>query len=523
MVSRVFHQIWEQLRGKRASYKYFLEEVRIQELRGIKDVRVPFTYPVSVVAGPNACGKSTVLFTAACAYRVPEASIREFVPTALFPNFIVADQNFSDHPANTTLEFYYQHDGEKLQMKWSRGKKGWNKSFMGRKGGSQPQRTVYLRTLSNLIDLSEVRSVVKLDKHPKLLAHAVGAHLLTFAQRILQPFEYESLFWIAKGSGRKQDFLYVRRKEDKEVSYSELQMSSGERAILRLSRDISDLENALVLIDEIEAGLHPYTQQQIMLELQRLALRNSLQIIVTSHSPVVLECVPPEGRIFLERDNENVIVKPPHRDIIQRAFYGQTVNKLSILCEDDIAEAIILGVMDVLNPKLMLTPNDVVVGRDTGKSEFGNHIRALAKFNKLDEFVFILDGDARNLSDELHVIAKQRGQALRLLFLPEAIPPEEWLWKTVLNRLPEYADIFAIKKEDFAAKVNQIDVLYDGAADKRSNIVKGKMEAFADFLHREPMEIARRIAFEEAKSAKGTIASFLTELEDLLIAWRNQA
>ena len=50
--------------------------------------------------------------------------------------------------------------------------------------------------------------------------------------------------------------------------YSEFHMSSGERSVLRISKDISGLGNALVLIDEVDTGLHPYTQQQAMLELQ---------------------------------------------------------------------------------------------------------------------------------------------------------------------------------------------------------------------------------------------------------------
>ena len=121
-------------------------------------------------------------------------------------------------------------------------------------------------------------------------------------------------------------------------------MSAGERALLRISKDISRLKNALILIDEIEAGLHPYTQQQVMLELQRLALRNDLQIIVTSHSPVVLESVPPEGRVFLERTETGVVVQPPYRDIFQRALYGRPQDRLSVLCEDAVGEALILGV-----------------------------------------------------------------------------------------------------------------------------------------------------------------------------------
>ena len=79
-------------------------------------------------------------------------------------------------------------------------------------------------------------------------------------------------------------------------------MAAGERAILRLSKEITQLDGALVLIDEVEAGLHPWVQQLLMVHLQQLALRNDLQIIVTSHSPVVLESVPSNGRIFLDRD-----------------------------------------------------------------------------------------------------------------------------------------------------------------------------------------------------------------------------
>ena len=39
------------------------------------------------------------------------------------------------------------------------------------------------------------------------------------------------------------------------AAYSELHMAAGERAILRLSKEITQLDGALVLIDEVEAGL----------------------------------------------------------------------------------------------------------------------------------------------------------------------------------------------------------------------------------------------------------------------------
>ena len=115
---------------------------------------------------------------------------------------------------------------------------------------------------------------------------------------------------------------------------------------------------------------------------------------MTTHSPVVLDSVPPEGRIFLERDAATLDVTrtPACRDIFQKALYGQSTDRLSILCEDEVAEGVILGVLDVLNYRNGTRHDDFVVGRDTGSDEFRGHIHAFGKFGKLAGFVFVLDG-----------------------------------------------------------------------------------------------------------------------------------
>lgn len=79
-----FEKLWERLDGKRPHMPHFLDEIYLSGLRGIKDLRVKFSYPVSVIAGGNASGKSTVLFAAACAYKVPGAGVKDFVPSTLF-------------------------------------------------------------------------------------------------------------------------------------------------------------------------------------------------------------------------------------------------------------------------------------------------------------------------------------------------------------------------------------------------------------------------------------------------------
>ena len=78
---------WDSLRARKQVQNDFLDEVRLKGLRGIRSLRVAFDYPVSVIAGANGCGKSTVLFACAAAYAPAGRSARTYTPAALFPGF----------------------------------------------------------------------------------------------------------------------------------------------------------------------------------------------------------------------------------------------------------------------------------------------------------------------------------------------------------------------------------------------------------------------------------------------------
>ncbi len=520
MESRIFHQIWDQLRVKKNRYSRYLEQLSIKQLRGISDLTVTFNYPVTVIAGPNASGKSTVLFACACAYEPENANPRSFTPAALFPNLnISAADTFSDRELQTVFEFNYAIEKKKQSMRWAKGK-SWNKSYMGQKNSKQPKNTVYVRTLANLTSPSEVRAFLQISNSPNLEIETITSDLLAFAQRIL-PIQYAQVSLVKK---ENRDLLFVNRTDSHSTSYSEFHMSAGERAIVRISKDISNLKNALILIDEIEAGLHPFTQQQLMLELQRTALRNDLQIIVTSHSPVILDSVPQEARIFLERTPDNVIEKPAYKDIIQKALYGQSTEKLSILCEDEIGEGFLLGVMDYINPKLNLVPDDIIIGKDTGKDEFPSHITALGKFGKLNEFIFVLDGDARDLDSKLKeaAVKAQPNANVVPLYLPGSDIPETWAWDIIRAKTGRYAEIFGVSEADLKQKILQQDQLFNNAADKPIIISKNKFTSFCEQLKRLPAEVMRIISREEIKLGIGDIKIFSDNLELQIRNWQSR-
>lgn len=516
MMQRRLRDVWDRLQGKKSSFPHFLADVSLHGIRGIDDLRVEFDYPVSVIAGGNASGKSTVLFTAACAYKVPGAGVKDFVPSTLFPDYRPKLGSRSDHKDEIVLEFNYRTPEGRMYMKWRRSK-GWNRSYARRKDASQPERDVYLRTLSNVSNPSEVRSVLnmsRLDSEPQ--AMPLNASQREFAHQIL-PFKYEE---VVKLSSDKKSLMFASQSGG--AAYSELHMASGERSILRISQDIAQRKGALVLVDEIETGLHPWVQKLLMLQLQQLALRNGLQIIVTSHSPVVLDSVPPNGRIFLERDEKTGRVSlnhSPYPDVIQDALYGRSNDTLNLLCEDENAEAILQGILDDLRPRLVIRGRTVRIGRNAGAEEFPTHAAAFNKFDQIDNFVFVLDGDKRN-SNVVDKIREKAGSDRPVLFLPGQHAPEVWIWEVMRRSLDIIAE--ELGASSLSDVMNQQDAVYDLASDTPSNIAKSKLRSLSEELNRSAPEICRIVARLEATNDASEIQPLRESLEEAISEWRNK-
>ena len=516
MIERRFAKLWQQLQGKKQHLPHFLTEVSIDGIRGIEDLRVGFDYPVSVIAGGNASGKSTVLFAAACAYKVPGAGVRDFVPSTLFPDYRPSVGHRQDGRPRTTIEFQYATPAGRRAMRWRRSK-AWSRSFLGRQGAKQPKRSVYLRTLSNLSNPSEVRSVLGMSHLRVAPAESpLTALQVDFAQRML-PFDYATVVRLSSGT---KNLLFAEQAGG--AAYSELHMAAGERAILRLAAEVAQLRDALVLIDEVEAGLHPWVQQLLMLQLQQLALLNNLQVLVTTHSPVVLECVPEHGRVFLERDDSGkVAVVPAYRDLVQDALYGRSGEGLNVLCEDDAAEGILQGVLDDLLPRHRMKRESVRIGRDTGANEFPAHATAFRKFGQIESFLFVLDGDKR----DSRIASEIRSQAQRevpVYYLPGDRPPEMWVWQRLSGEgQPALAQALGIELGELRARVERLNAVFDSASDSPQIIAKTKMQSLADALERDVAEVCRVVARLETRNDDSDIQPLARDLEQALLRWRS--
>ena len=517
-IERELKKVWDNLQAKKSHLRDYLDEIHLSGIRGIDDLRVRFDYPVSVISGINCSGKSTLLFAAACAYKVPGAGIKDFVPSSLFPDYRPNKGNHQDRRDIVTLSFEYTTPTGRRSMRWQR-RKGWNRSFFGRKGAKQPERPIYLRTLTNLSNPSEVRGVLQMSRlaTPPQEYHLTASQI-RFAQQLL-PFPYDNVVNLTNG---RQSLLFAQHKSGS--GYSELQMAAGERAILRLSQEIAQLSGALVLIDEVEAGLHPWVQQLLMLHLQNLALRNDLQVIVTSHSPVVIDSVPLSGRIVLERKGGNVVQLYPYRDIIQNALYGRSRDKLNLLCEDEAAKAVLNGVLDDLVPSLDIQRESVCVGCNTGASEFPTHVAAFHKFGLLDNVIFVLDGDQRNSDIEQKMLNQTGREKISVLYLPGDREPEAWVWDVLGAKDPCLVESIHVEPDSLAKEMERIDTVYSQpVSGPRADVTKAKLEELAEWCSDESTRICRSVSRHEARNKASEIQPLVEELSDALTRWRNES
>ena len=80
-------------------------------------------------------------------------------------------------------------------------------------------------------------------------------------------------------------FVPVVSKEG--ISYSGFHQGAGETTITELLQ--ADLPKyGLILIDEIESSLHPRSQRRLVRDLAEMCRERELQIIFTTHYPVIL-------------------------------------------------------------------------------------------------------------------------------------------------------------------------------------------------------------------------------------------
>ncbi len=133
--------------------------------------------------------------------------------------------------------------------------------------------------------------------------------------------------------GSDDTFLVGRAGDNK---YSEFHFGAGESSIIRMITRIEQAPaNSLILIEEIENGLHPVATRRMVEYLIDVAERKSIQTIFTTHSDFALSPLPNEG-IWASIDGKLRQGKLSVEAL--RAVSGRVDKKLAVFVEDEFAK-----------------------------------------------------------------------------------------------------------------------------------------------------------------------------------------
>lgn len=265
-----------------------LDWVSIDGMRGWAGQRVELAFPIVALVGENGAGKSTVLQAAASGYR-SIVSKKTLFPSAFFPS------THWDPLTGVTIGYGCQEGFD--------AKGPTKKEFSLRKPttrwlghGSRPIREV------RYIDLSRIQPMAARIGYAK-----IGKQVHTEASS--SPFEADQVKRLSEVMGRDYDAARMARASidltrDIPVitkggtDYSGFHQGCGETTVMELLR--TDFPKyGLVLIDEVESSLHPRAQRRLMNELAERCRESEAQVILTTHSPYVLDALPFEARLYI--------------------------------------------------------------------------------------------------------------------------------------------------------------------------------------------------------------------------------
>lgn len=221
----------------------------------------------------------------------------------------------------------------------------------------------------------------------------------------------------------------------------------------RLKEEYKDYHGGLLIIDEIDAGLFPSAQEKIMEQIQNFANDYNIQVIVTSHSPIIIENIFKKSQkhpnyfksIFLTNDYGSLQVK---NDYDWADIYADLFNDI-VDISDDIKLPLInvygedKEAFDFLN-KLISSDNIKKVVHllddiSMGCTSYHNLVKKnILEFTK--KSIIVLDGDESHKDLSHNMIA-----------LPSNQPPDRLVFKFLYYL--DQSDVFWQNKYRFTQQV----------------------------------------------------------------------
>ncbi|MBW8246373.1 ATP-dependent nuclease [Enterobacter mori] len=427
---------------------------KLSLINGILRSLTPFTikidYPLLAIAGRNGAGKSTLLAMAACAFHSTKK-------THILKN--------RKRPYYTFADFFIQHTDEVswegITIQYSIAHNNWKKTDYIPTGQGIAYQTRYKKLGGkwNRYDSRVKREVIFLGIE-RIVPHSEKSQSKSYSKYFKR--NGDDFGWemdVSKCVGYILDknydnFTYVTHSryrlpivEFKGRKISGFNMGAGENALFEIfSTAHACGEGALIIIDEIELGLHAEAQKRFIGKLKEVCYKRKLQIIFTTHSDIVFGQVPEDARVFIETINGKTVVNNGiSPEYAFSKLSSENSEEVYIFVEDEVAFSLI---SNILPANIRSRVQIEIIG---SAGAISRQLGALYQRKNRPKVLAIFDGDQRQLQAVNYNTAKSQmdnGDAdfkawfdSSISYLPGEEWPEQWLMSKCLHYCENLASL----------------------------------------------------------------------------------
>lgn len=360
----------------RGDFPQHLDWIEIQGIRGWTGERIEFKFPIVCISGENGVGKSTILQSIAASFQPKDDSQKNFYASAFFPD--TAWEKITGAIIRGEVKRGTDRVGYSIRRPTER--------WLG-----NPER---IRRDVVLVDLRRVQPLYSKIGYQKIAAGATRE----VSNREYSPELLERLKNVVGKSYAKAKMGTTDVSADREVpvvevngvSYSGFHQGAGETTIVELlSTDIP--KYAIVVIDEVETSLHPRAQRRLIRDLADYAREKHVQFILTTHSPFVMEELPPEARIhILLSEGKRIVVSGVSPEFALSKMDDARHPELDVYVEDDKAKILVEEIIQAKSRDHLLRMDVLAYGSASVGKSLGM-MRSQSRFKS--PTVVVLDGD----------------------------------------------------------------------------------------------------------------------------------
>ncbi len=405
------------------------------ELRGINSLDIRFGFPITAIAGKNGAGKSTILALACCAYHNQKNGYK-------LPKRKTAYYTFSD--------FFFQHPEEVspqgIEIRYEIAHNNWRKT----EAFPNPVEIRYQRRWKSKGGkwnnyAERVRKNVVFLGIERIVPHSERSQSKSYSRvfKDSQPKGWEGKVKDAVGYVLGKSYSKFRYLEHSRYNlpivqvgdtiYSGFNMGAGENALFEIFATIYSCgEGALLVIDEVELGLHAEAQRKFIERLKDVCLETHTQVICTTHSKEIFDCLPYDARFFVECVNGKTKITDSISSDFAFAKMAAVVGKeLDIYVEDEVAKSLLQSALPAtIRSRITIT----VIGSATA---LARQLAALYVRGEERPVLAVFDGDQQAKEKDNLAHAQKMAENVakdfsdwfhaHIAYLPGDTWPEAWI------------------------------------------------------------------------------------------------